>query len=185
MSYICEPTPFLAWPGFPYVASSDAFELQLKALIRQAVAGPCQKSRRGALLCAENLGVGLIEIQVNAPAGGAACDGSQLCRSSCARICNHAEELVVLAAMKRVGTLRNAHVLHVAIGEDGQPRRDKIQPSCDTCSRLMLAAGVQVVWLWGVTGCHSEWTPWPIADFHAATLRNCGLHNLARQAAVP
>ena len=166
---IYDPATFLAWEGFPGM-HADALALVLQATVREAIAGPCRKSRRGALLLADNM----LEIGVNRRADGRACTGSAACRASCAQICNHAEEAAVIGAMRRRARLENVHVLHVAIGEDDKPRSDKIAPSCITCSRLMLAAGVSVVWLWGLTGARHEWCPWPMRDFHEATLRTCG-----------
>ena len=157
----------MAWEGM----DPHALSLVLQAFVREAIAGPCRKSRRGALLLADNM----LEVGVNRRADGRPCTGSAECRAACAQICNHAEEAAVVAAMRRRARLENVHVLHVAIGEDDKPRSDKITPSCITCSRLMLAAGVSVVWLWGLTGARHEWCPWPIRDFHEATLRNCGL----------
>lgn len=94
---IFDPAPFWAHPEFPKVIDREAFRLTLQALVREATVGPCAKSKRGALL----VGIGYMDLHVNAPAGGRACDGSAACRASCARTCNHAEERVIVGALKR------------------------------------------------------------------------------------
>ena len=168
---ILDPTPFFNHPGFPRAVWPDAFPLALQAMVLDASKGRCQKSKRGAMLVAE----GFLDMSRNNPAGGRPCDGSAACRASCARTCNHAEERVVLSALRRsVAPLERATVIHVAVDEHGVPR-DKAVPGCETCSRLMLAAGVEHVWLWG--GAPARWQVWTAEAFHAETLRNLGLHD--------
>lgn len=119
---------------------------------------------------------------VNAPADGSPCAGNEACRAVCASICTHAEMAALLQALVRPRLrpehpiMGRMHMVHVAVDEHGQPR-SKPTPSCITCSRDMLRAGVTAVWLWGAPDASlpSQWRGWSMADFHGETLKNCGL----------
>jgi deoxycytidylate deaminase len=167
---IYDPAPFLAHPEFPGMVLESSFRIAMRDMVAWASKGPCQKSRRGVLM----VGDGYMAIDRNAPAGGRTCDGSPACAASCASTCNHAEERAVIAAMRRGYTLARAHMIHVAVTADGTPR-DKAVPGCVTCSRLMLEAGVEHVWLWG--GIPARWQSWTADAFHTATLANLALHD--------
>ena len=175
---IYDPAPFYEHPEFPRAVSADSFPLALRAMVTDAAAGLCQKSKRGAMLVAERF----LDMSRNNPAGFRPCDGSAACRASCARTCNHAEERVVLDALRRGCLFERSHVIHVAVDERGAPR-DKAVPGCETCSRLMLEAGVEHVWLWG--GAPARWQAWTAEAFHAETLRNLGLYDPLAPLEVP
>lgn len=176
MTDIYHPAPFCEHPRWPQHTPAFIVALALDALVKAAAAGPCAKSKRGAIIAAD----GLMLTAVNAPAGGRPCDGSAACRANCSQVCNHAEERAVLQALRH-RPLHRAHVIHVAVDPDGTPR-DKAVPGCVSCSRLMLEAGVEFVWLWG--GAPARWQVWTAADFHAATLANLGLHDPLRAVEV-
>jgi hypothetical protein len=182
-----DPTPFLAWPGGFPLPDPTSLQLRLAELVNAAAAGPCCKSKRGVLFIADDA----LSIAVNGPAGGAPCGNDDACREACASICNHAEMRAILRALlkPRTRALRKMHVIHIAVDASGRPRSKPV-PSCITCSRDMLEVGVEAVWLWGGDLVLEEdadgdkrvvaepgWRGWPMAAFHAETLRNCGLPN--------
>jgi deoxycytidylate deaminase len=149
---LTDTTAMKAWPNFPSPGAAE-LESRLKALRSVAQRGPCAKSKRAAMLLADNaFGVGF-----NAPAGEGQCTADAACRAACASICNHAEEAAILSGLCNVPLstkekrcyIPHAHVIHLAVDAEGRPR-SKPTPSCITCSRLMVAVGVEAVWLWGL-----------------------------------
>jgi hypothetical protein len=56
------------------------------------------------------------------------------------------------------------HVLHLRVVDGAAARSGP--PSCISCSRDMLDAGVASVWLWHESG----WREYPAAGFHALSL---------------
>lgn len=123
----------------------------------------CAKSARVALLV---MPAGDGVLAVNKPAVGR-CDGSEACRRDCGKICVHAEEGVILMAGRHA---EGADVVHLKL-VDGLPVPSG-DPSCHTCSRLMLRAGVARMWLLQSDG----WRSWSALEFHRATLAHLGLH---------
>lgn len=140
--------------------------------IGRAQAGPCSKSKRVAWVQSP-LGAWPASFGVNGPPQGLACGGDQACRDACAKICTHAEERVVLRKLRENPDTMDVFHLEVV---DGVPvpfdRAGKDSgPSCITCARLMLAAEVRLVWLYGVAG----WQWWASDVFYFDTLRTLQL----------
>lgn len=132
-------------------------------LVKLAGASGCMKSKRAVVLIAVDGGH---HFGVNRPAVGE-CDGSETCRRDCPRICIHAEQEAVINAGQHA---RAASVFHLKV-VNGAPAASG-DPSCVECSKLMLEAGVDHVWLYQADG----WRRWSAADFHLATLRTLELH---------
>jgi len=139
-----------------------------QALLRATRIGaqsPCAKSKRGVviwnpdlfdILCANN----------NHPPRGFSCDGSAACRASCRDVCVHAEVAALLDA--KTG-LHRMHMLHVKV-VDGEAVPSG-PPSCVSCSRSILEAGIQTMWLLHEDGLRG----YPAAEFHALSLQHHGL----------
>lgn len=149
----------------------------MRLALAEAAKSPC-RSRRGAVLfwsgddrtCFDEplvLGSGF-----NGPPRGVYCDGSADCKAVCSRTAIHAEQAALLArARGRELRMPGAiiEMLHVKRGFSTSIPCFSPVPSCLECSKLMLAAGVDFMWLYAATG----WTRWPMAAFHAATLSAC------------
>lgn len=113
----------------------------------------------------------------NAPALGR-CDGSDECRSSCPKICEHAEAAALRALGRGAGRTPSRfklELVHVKLIDGdlvaGGP------PSCWQCSKAILADGrVGHVWLFRAYDNGSWWKRYPVEEFHEITLDNCGLH---------
>jgi len=158
-------TDGVAGPEDP-TADEDALRLTMLVAVLGAVetarASPCSKSHRGAAAWS----VFDLDPHVahNAPPPPMACAGD-LCRA----ICTHAAEHAEAAALRQY--LRSGwpptDILHVKVTlETGDPTRST-EPSCASCSRGMLAAGVEFVWLWTADG----WRSWSAAEFHRLSLQ--------------
>lgn len=132
-------------------------------LVTWASFAPCQKSKRGAVIVAAD---GRTFAGNNIPIVGA-CDGSAECRRDCAKICVHAEQM----ALNDAGDAASgAELFHLKV-VDGKPVASAA-PSCVECSKLILLAGVDGVWLFQEEG----WKRWSAEEFHEETLRTLGLY---------
>lgn len=139
---------------------------------------PCAKSKRGVSVWHPD--EGLLAVGWNEPAAGE-CDGSEACRASCSRICVHAEADAIIEATSwrarsghRARDLSGCHLLHVKV-VDGEPVASG-PPSCWQCSRLILRAGIETVWLVHAGADGLELRSYTAAEFHDRTLQHCGLH---------
>lgn len=143
----------------------------LRAALNVGRGSPCAKSKRGVAMRTPSR-PGLIARGWNYPAIGR-CDGSEACRRDCGKICVHAEQAVLL-----VERGCGAEMLHVKVvdghGVPGGP------PSCAECSKAILAAGVEWMWLWEEA--RGGWVRYTARDFHLATLEFLGLHTTIARA---
>lgn len=137
------------------------------AALTEACASPCAKSRRGAA-CWSVASFGSDRWSIvaarNAPPPPMRCEGG-----ACRAICTHAAEHAEAAALRQF--LRSGwpptDMLHIKVDlVTGEPVHSA-GPSCASCSRSMLAAGVEIVWLWTADG----WRGWTAADFHRLALQ--------------
>ena len=131
------------------------------------------KSKRGVIIW--NRKVGLISTGWNAPPKPLRCDGSEACRSNCAKTAVHAEQAALLGLpyvptiLANAGGLGECEMLHVK-SVDGKAVFSE-KPSCWQCSKLILASGLKSMWLYQKEG-FVEYTP---EEFHKQTLINCEL----------
>lgn len=131
---------------------------------------PCQKSKRGvAIFCRHNetvIGCG----HNHRPDQGGRCDGSEACRRDCGEVCVHADQHAILGANWEhiSGAVEIVHIKTV----DGKPVASG-GPSCVECSKLILASAIDYVWLLESDG----WRRYHNTEFHAVTLKTCGLHD--------
>lgn len=140
----------------------------INAAIAAARQSPCAKDQRGAAVWHPDGAVMVADH--NAPPEPFVCDGSEACKTACGKLAGHAEERALLKFMAHGRMAQGAHVLHIRTVE-GQPVTSG-QPSCITCSRTMLLAGVAKVWLWHGGIGWSGWHGYPAAEFHALSLAN-------------
>lgn len=118
---------------------------------------PC-RSKRGAVATFPYMSERIAAY--NSKPDGVACDGSAECKSRCGVEAVHAEQKVLLMGVFP----RGATMVHVKT-EDGKlvPSGG---PSCVECSKLMLHAGVEAMWLFHESG----WRKYPMEDFHRLSL---------------
>lgn len=142
------------------------FREAVAAAIDAARASTCAKDQRGAAFWHHNYGC--LTAASNGPPVPFACDGSEACRSACGKLAVHAEVRAMLGYLRRAEGLavRDMQVLHIRV-VNGEPVTSG-PPSCITCSRDMLEAGISWVWLWRESG----WTAYGAAEFHALSLRH-------------
>lgn len=152
-----------------------------------AMESPCAKSKRGvvayhrpALERAVTTGAlarkrWLVGSGFNGPPEPFTCDGSEICRRDCGKICVHAE-MRALRSLSQEEDWSIISLVHVKVvgGADavvapGGP------PSCWQCSREILDVGVHGIWL-----CEDKpgdkWRYYTAMEFHRATLDNKSLH---------
>lgn len=144
------------------------FREAVTAAIAAARIGGCAKDKRGAAVWHHDHGH--ISAASNGPPAPFVCDGSDVCRDACGKLAVHAEERALLAYLRCAGrcadgrVARGMQVIHIHITGDVPVMSGP--PSCITCSRSLLEAGVSWVWLWHETG----WAGYAAADFHALSL---------------
>lgn len=182
--------------------SVNGYASDLSAAISLAVEAahqsPCQKSKRGAVAFARRRmyqpgdAVGrvmtVVETGHNQPFQSLFCSGTEMCKSACRHICDHAEAIAVSKWLAKYGSSPEGSamfdVVHielrpneagvwepVAFDREGQPKG----PSCITCARDMLRAEARLVWLWGVEG----WRWWYAQDYFRDTLEELKLVDAA------
>jgi deoxycytidylate deaminase len=132
-------------------------------LVTWASFAPCHKSKRGVVIVAAD---GRTFSGNNVPIVGQ-CDGTPECRRDCAKICIHAEQMALATAGEAAN---GAELFHLKV-VDGKPVASGA-PSCVECSKLMLLAGIDGVWLFQQVG----WRRWTAEEFHAETLCTLGLY---------
>lgn len=139
----------------------------LRAAIWAAKHSPCKKSKRGVAIFDRRMG--LLKTGTNHPPGSLKCDGSDQCREHCNRICIHAEMDAILK-LDDADYMYNAglELLHVKV--DGIVPVSSGPPSCAECSKHILQAGIEWVWL-----LHDELRRYDAETFHLISLAQNGL----------
>lgn len=158
------------------VAQRRMAEAMLEHAAEQARMSPCSKSKRGVVVWSCHTGL-VLSRGFNHPPEPFRCDGSEACRAACGKRCVHAEQAALLDLGDRVVGM---HMLHVKV-VDGQPVPGG-PPSCSQCSKLILAAGIEAMWLYEhgpqiqLDGTRAGvLVPYHADDFHALSLLNEGL----------
>lgn len=176
----------LAPPGFA-----------IRAAVEAGARSPCAKSKRGAVVFkVSTRGTALIAGSgYNAQPAPFACTEDARCREACAKLCEHAEQRAIRAAVAMFGErtlagygleLVHAKVIDGVLVAGGGP-------SCWQCSREIRAVGIDAVWLYrlptvaeanavGVTSMYdsrfpglTRWHRYTAEAFHRATLMACGI----------
>jgi deoxycytidylate deaminase len=130
---------------------------------------PCAKSKRGVVVFQTGgaMPAQFIASGCNGPPPPFTCDGSAACRANCGKVAIHAED----RAIRGAGPLaEGADLLHVKV-ENGRAVASG-GPSCWQCSRTVVDAGIEGVWLLHEDGLRR----YEAAEFHRLTLAECGLH---------
>jgi deoxycytidylate deaminase len=112
---------------------------------------PCSKSKRGVVLFdPRSDGRPVISRGYNGPPDGFGCAGTATCKSSCAKVCMHAEQRAILEGI----TVQALDLLHVKVVE-GVTVAGKA-PCCLECSRLVVQVKLAGVWLFQSTDVAGE-----------------------------
>lgn len=137
------------------------FDSMVTKAVAASILSPC-RSKRGVVIW--NNGA-IISSGFNSPPEPFSCDGSKLCKSTCALTAVHAEQRAIIRCCSRAD-LRRATLLHVKTVDGlyvpGGP------PSCVQCSKLILESGIQDVYLLHDTG----WRSYDAVDFHRLSLES-------------
>ena len=143
----------------------DENEALLEA-VKAAMDSPCAKSQRGVVIWHPDASV-IYARGYNHPPEEMACDGSEACRAACGKLCIHAER----SALDEIDIPKfcGFQMLHVKV-VDGEPVPSG-PPSCWQCSRHILEAGIDQMWLLHEDGLRS----YSSREFHELTLKH---HNL-------
>lgn len=157
-------------------------EWALKRAVQTGCRSPCEKSRRGVVVWEragreQLVSEAFFTTQVrfwhsfNRPPVGFRCDGSDHCRRFCGQLCVHAEQAAILAMLKSPSWKKghDYELLHVKV-VGGEPVPSGL-PSCWHCSKLILEAGIQFVWLFHEDGLRR----YPAQAFHVLTLAHHGM----------
>lgn len=136
----------------------------IQQAIYYATLSPC-RSQRGVVIWHREHG--LISFGFNAPPHPMVCNGSDECKATCSKTAVHAEQAALLNFNPIVYS--DCEMLHVKVVDDDAVTSEK--PSCWQCSKLILAAGIEYMWLYQKEGL----VRYTALDFHDKTLINCGL----------
>ena len=124
----------------------------------------------------------------NGPPAPFKCSGREDCRAACGKLAGHAEERALWAWYAERGSRSRSSSLtsspRTRVYGDVQPELVHVRvvdnkavtsgpPSCITCSRTILMAGVAAIWLWHDDG----WRRYEPAEFHTLSLLH-EKHNL-------
>lgn len=114
----------------------------------------------------------------NHPPGRIACDGSESCRASCGKLAVHAEQDALLRCVASGLQVHGLEMLHtkVALVDGLWVSVPGGPPSCSDCSKLILEAGIDGMWLMEKREGEARPVRYTASEFHEQTLRNCGLH---------
>jgi len=136
-------------------------EQALPRAVRMACQSPCAKSKRGVVIWNPEL-FDILCANHNHPPKGFVCDGSKECRGACGWHCVHAEMAALLDVKQGVHGL---HMLHVKVVDgDAVPSGP---PSCTDCSKYILEAGIETMWLLHEDGLRG----YSADEFHELSLR--------------
>lgn len=126
--------------------------------VKAAMFSPC-RSQRGVVVYDQT---GVLGSGYNSKPKGFECDGSAACKANCRNEAVHAEQSALLASRGRL--TGGAILIHVKV-VDGELVASG-GPSCVQCSKLILHAGIEWVWLYHVEG----WRRYHVAEFHRLSL---------------
>lgn len=192
-------------------APKELAQLAIETAIVFARTSPCRKSRRGCAIF-NPAAAGVAGLIIGAGFNGQVppwrCDGTcnrklEDGRSVCGLTAEHAEYRAIISAIdclalsNRWSTeqrLGGMELVHIKVNENGVPVPSG-GPSCIDCSRHVVSSRLEAVWLFqhgtvtdanGI-GRHTpaSWVRWPALDFHAETMRACGLTADLSRAVVP
>lgn len=141
--------------------------MALEEATRVAQKSPCAKSQRGVVIFHRDHG--LVASGFNEQPSPFRCDGSEECRENCNKLCVHAESAALHELSRQRLWRPGLQMLHVKVKD--QKAVPSGNPSCWQCSREILKAEIEIVWLLQATGL----TPFSAFDFHLQTITHCGI----------
>lgn len=178
---------------------SEPSQFAVRMAVTTASHGPCAKSKRGVAAYVafgddgDPIDNGEFVVAChNAPPYPISCEGTEECKTGCRQLAIHAEEAVVQSLLVReehaLWNLCDVALVH-ARAVDGKlvPSRG---PSCVTCSKTMLYAGVGGIWLYeypqisvelgnvpeaGEADPPARWRFYTAMEFHMETLAHLDL----------
>lgn len=129
----------------------------IERAVYESTCSPC-RSKRGAVVYA---GADFIAAAHNWKPQPFTCDGSATCKATCRVEAVHAEQAALIYAGSNAFRAEMLHVKTVdgALVPSGGP-------SCVQCSKLILAAGIEAMWLYQNDG----WHRYEAAEFHRLSL---------------
>lgn len=143
--------------GAPYHRSAEAMAVSV------ASAGPCAKSKRGAVIVTSNRWN--VYRAFNGPPAGVSCTADDTCKSTCRIKAMHAEQRALFAAGRHA---RGAEMVHAKV-VDGKLVPSG-PPSCGQCSKAAFDAGIAGFWLYHQFEGGPRWHRWDMDLFHARSL---------------
>lgn len=144
----------------------------LLAATRIGQRSPCAKSQRGVVIFHRERG--LLASGYNAQPFPFQCDGSELCRANCNKLCVHAEVRAIHELYRSGYDITGSEMLHVKV-QNGKAVPSG-PPSCWQCSREILVSGIVGFWLLHDSGLRR----YSAEEFHTETLKNTGLPVISR-----
>lgn len=122
-----------------------------------AAQSPCL-SQRGAVVFDKHVVTGF---GCNDKPNGFTCDRTEHCKATCRVEAVHAEQIALLKAGRYA---HGCDLLHVKVVDGALVPSG--EPSCVECSKLMVAAGIDGVWLYHDDG----WRKYAMREFHGRSL---------------
>lgn len=122
--------------------------------VEASVLSPCQSKRGAAVFRGEDL----VSVGYNHKPKGFLCDHSAECKRKCPLDAVHAEQSAMVGVP--MSALRGSEMLHVKT-IDGLIV-PSMMPSCLQCSKLIIEAGIEWMWLYHAEG----WKRYTAAQFH-------------------
>ena len=120
----------------------------------------CEKSKRGVIIVQDRL---IIGEGFNHPPKGYTCEPS-VCKTICASYCVHAEHAAIIDALQKGNTVEGSRLYHAKVKEGSIKTVDG--PSCVSCSKIILDAGIKEV----VLQLHEGYALYNAREFHALSL---------------
>lgn len=108
----------------------------------------------------------------NSPPNGE-CPGRAVCAGKCGRMSIHAE----MRALRGIELplVPMVYLVHVELTPDGTGIVACAGPSCEQCSKHILAAGfVRFIWLYEATSLGGKWVARSPLELHRTTMKNVG-----------
>jgi deoxycytidylate deaminase len=126
-------------------------DFAIRAAVNIGACSECDKSQRGVSIF---IGDRIIGLGFNDQPPPLRCTADARCHATCGKLCEHAEQLAIRAALcelsaragRAVATLEGAQLVHAKVV--GGALVAGGGPSCWQCSRLVLAVGLDGVWLY-------------------------------------
>lgn len=143
----------------PILELTEIFDHHIKEVVRHAKRSPCKRSKRGVVLVDSEVWTP-VSYGWNHPPCPFVCRG--YCGHSCKEDVIHAEmDALIRLGEMRLSTQNKNLTLILAKMKEGRLFPSDL-PSCKDCSKYLLQANFEGVWLYHVGG----WKFYPMLEFH-------------------